>query len=289
MHKHAFLKCAVLAAGAAVPLTFAVPAGASAIVDITNSMDAGMFSEATSSSLSLPGFFVGTDGGDSPKRGLLQFDLSSIPAGATIDSVTLSLSVGQVAGSAGGAVTNFGPLRNISLYNETQAWNQSTNKSNVTYGSNAFGGSGHGVTANAGDATWTDEHYDASNPTAWNVAAGGNWTSASVALAHATNIPGTTGEVVSWSSAALAAEVQGWLDDPSTNHGLLVKNDDETTGTDFLAFWGEQGAINEGNPSLAPDLQVTYDASPVPEPMTLSLIALAMPALLRRRRRAAGV
>src|SRR5262245_63685118 len=51
-----------------------------------------------------PALFAGADGSSNKKRSLLMFDVASagIPADATITSVTLSLWLGQVAGSGGG-------------------------------------------------------------------------------------------------------------------------------------------------------------------------------------------
>jgi hypothetical protein len=162
----------------------------------------------------------------------------------------------------------------MSLYDETQAWGQPTN----TVGASSFGGHGHGATAQTGDATWNTAFWSS---TLWNVAPGGNWTATSVDLADAP-VPGTTNYVASWSSTALNAEVQNWLDNPAANNGLLVKDQDEVTGTTFRAFWGAQGAVNAGNPSWAPNLAVTYS---VPEPVSFSLVAVVAPILLCRRQR----
>src|SRR5215471_1901012 len=50
------------------------------------------------------GLFAGTNGTSSPRRALIDFDIagSGIPSGATIQSVQLTLVLGQVAGSGGG-------------------------------------------------------------------------------------------------------------------------------------------------------------------------------------------
>ena len=108
-----------------------------------------------------------------------------------------------------------------------------------------------------------------------------NITSSSVALVTKSGIPGTTSEEVQWSSAALATEVQGWVNTPSSNNGLVVVNADSTDSQTFLAFWGASGAANSGN-GLAPDLVVTYS---VPEPATFGLLGVAGAGLLLRRRR----
>jgi hypothetical protein len=228
-------------------------------------------------SLAVPGIFVGKDPGN-VKRGLIEFDVAAaVPAGATIASVTLTLTVGQVAGSSGGTVVNSGPVQTMSLYDEAQAWGEPTN----TVGATSFGGHGHGAAAATGDATWNTAFWSA---TAWNVAPGGNWTASSVDLADAL-VPGTTGYVASWSSPALIAEVQNWLDTPASNNGLLVKDQDELTATTFRAFWGAQGAINAGTPSWVPNLAIIYV---VPEPGSCALLILGISVLARRRRARVG-
>jgi PEP-CTERM motif len=241
--------------------------------------DDTLFEGGVNNSTGDPGIFAGTDGGTSFKFGLMAFNVSGIPAGATVTGATLDLYVGQVAGSAGGNVTNHGAPRTISLYNETQAWGASTN----VIGATAFNGGGQGAAANAGDATWDDAAFNSSPSLAvpWSSGMPANITSSSVALVTKTGIPGTTSEEVQWSSAALATEVQGWVNTPSSNNGLVVVNADSTDAQTFLAFWGASGAANSGN-GLAPDLVVTYT---VPEPATFGLLGVAGAGLLLRRRR----
>ncbi len=50
-----------------------------------------------------PGFFAGTNSQPSIRRGLVAFEVSSIPSNATITDVQLRLVIGQVAGSGGGS------------------------------------------------------------------------------------------------------------------------------------------------------------------------------------------
>jgi hypothetical protein len=224
----------------------------------------------------VPGIIAGTDSNTSFKYGLMAFNVSSIPAGATITGATLDLYVGMVAGSSGN-VSNFGPQRTISLYDESQPWGASAKTSGAT----TF--AGQGSAANTGDATWNDASFNSNSllATAWSTGKPANITSSSVALATTSNIPGTTSEEVQWSSAALVTEVQNWINTPSSNNGLVVVNADSTDAQTFLAFWGAQGAVNTSN-GLAPDLAVIYT---VPEPVSLSLIAVAAPLLLCRRQR----
>jgi hypothetical protein len=254
-------------------------ARADMLANILSTGDDTLFQGAVTNSLGDPGIFVGTDSAGSFKYALMAFNVSAIPSYATITGVTLDLYIGQVAGSGGGNVTNSGNPRTISLYDESQAWGASTNE----IGSTSFMGHGQGFGANMDDATWDDASYN-SNPslaTAWSSGMPANITGTSVALATTSGIPGTTSAEVQWSSSGLTAEVQGWVDTPSSNNGLAIANADSSNAQSFLAFWGEQGAINAKN-GLAPDLAVTYT---VPEPLSLSLVALVAPIMLCRRQR----
>jgi len=260
----------------ASPFAIVVPSVPASMVTLSAAQDATLLggSDATSNaSLADPGIFVGTDGADNPKRGLIEFNIagSSIPAGSIITGVTLQLTVGQVAGSGGGSGGGSGSAETISLFDESQAWGQPTNVA----GSTNFSGTGHGAAPHTGDATWNYAFY---TTTPWTTA-GGDWSSSLTDIADAS----VTGTLTSfnWSSAAMVADVQSWLDDPTANFGWIIKNANETTATDFRAFWSAQGAAADNNSSLAPILTVTY----VPEPLSLSLIAIVAPVLLCRRRR----
>jgi hypothetical protein len=261
------------------------PAARATVIDLSASQDASLLGGTDSTggrnqSLADPGIFVGTDGQDNPKRGLVEFNLapasSGIPAGSTITNVQLQMTVGQVAGSGGGGGSGSGATNTIGLFDETQAWGQPTNVA----GSTNFGGTGHGGAAATNDATWD---YAFSTATPWSTALGGNWTSGSTDLDDAETTT-TNGAVVTWTSnAAVVADVQKWLDTPSTNFGWLLKNSDETDATDFNAFWSQQGATADGNQSLAPELIVTY--TPAPEPNGILLLLVGLPMLVRRRSR----
>jgi hypothetical protein len=257
------------------------PVWADIVVDnVPSTGDDTLFQSGDSLSLGDPGIFVGTDSNTSFKYGLMAFNVSGIPSDATITGVTLDLYIGQVAGSGGGMVVNSGAPRTISVYDESQAWGASTN----AVGATSFAGHGQGSTANPGDATWSDASYNSNSSlaTAWSSGSPANVTSSSVALATTSGIPGTTSAEVQWSSAGLVTEVQGWVDDPSSNNGLALVNANSSSSQSFLAFWGAQGATNAGN-GLAPDLVVTYS---VPEPATFGLLGVAGAGLLLRRRRA---
>jgi hypothetical protein len=78
-----------------------------------------------------PAIFAGNNGMNSPRRGLIEFDIAgSIPAGSTINSVQLTLFLAQMAGADTGD-------RTIELHRLTADWGQG-----VTGLGSAVGGSG---------------------------------------------------------------------------------------------------------------------------------------------------
>ena len=66
----------------------------------------------------------------------------------------------------------------------------------------------------------------------------------------------------------MIADVQSWLNSPSTNFGWAVVNSDETDATTFRAFWTKEAPTA----SLRPELIVSY--TPAPEPSTRSTARL---------------
>jgi hypothetical protein len=269
----------VIAAGLGLLAVGAASAQADILANIPSTGDDTLFQNNVNNSLGVPGVFVGTDSSTAFKDGLMAFNVSSIPAGATITGATLDLFIGMVAGSGGSNVVNSGAPRTISLYDESQPSGASTNAA----GAASFGGHGQGSAANPGDATWNDASFNSTPAlaTPWSSGSAANITGSSVALATTSGIPGTTSALVQWSSPGLATEVQDWVNAPSSNNGLVLVNSNSSSAQSFLAFWGAAGVANSGN-GLAPDLAVTYV---VPEPLGVSLLIVGMPILLCRRQR----
>ena len=121
--------------------------------------------------------FAGQNGGSSPRRGLIAFDLSMIPQNATIDSVSLSLFVSQANST----------MADVSLHRLEADWGEGT--------SDAPGGEGGGTAAAAGDATWDDSVF---GMTAW-ASQGGDF----APNASATTTVGGAGSAYTWSAPEL--------------------------------------------------------------------------------------
>lgn len=140
-------------------------------------------------------FFAGMTVEPLRKRGLLAFNLSSIPTGSTIVEATLRLNMSRtIAGS-----------EPTSLHRLLADWGEA--------GSDAPGSEGIPALAQTGDATWLHRFYPA---TFW-TSPGGDFAGS----ASATTDVDLEGSYF-WSSPGMVADLQGWLDSPATNFGWLV-------------------------------------------------------------------
>jgi hypothetical protein len=225
-----------------------------------------------------PALFAGADGSSNKKRSLIEFNVSAIPANATITNATVTLYLAQVAGSGGGS--GFSGTLTLSLYDLLQSWSEGNSGSPT---SASVGGTGQGYAEQNGDSTWTDATYN-SNPSLavpWATPGGSFASTASAsntATASALNTPYT------WSSTQLAADVQSWVSGTTPNDGWELISNLETTPTSFLGFWSKDGAAANNNPAIAPSLSITYTV-PAPEPTTLGLLAVGAMGMMARRRR----
>src|SRR6476646_7857587 len=88
-------------------LTSMVRTAGADLVTVGASHDATIYSgNPNNSNGGGPGMFAGTDGTPETLRSLIQFDVAgAVPAGSTITSVQLTLSLGAVAGNGASADT----------------------------------------------------------------------------------------------------------------------------------------------------------------------------------------
>lgn len=183
-------------------------------------------------------------------RGLLLFDIAgNIPAGSTISSVSLTLSV---VGVPSGGINSTFDLDRLSA-----SWGEGN-------------GSDHGGSpAGPGQATWINRFGTSGSP--WTTA-GGDFSSTVSASRAITGF----GNFTFSSTSGLVADVQGWLNSPSTDFGWLLRSESELTGTTIRRF----GSRNSG--ANAPTLTITY--TPVPEPGSTAILCLGAVVFLRRFR-----
>lgn len=174
-------------------------------------------------------FFVGVNATSFKHRGLLAFDFSSIPAGSTINSASLSLSLDR---SHGGALA-------ISMYRVTTPWGEGTSNAG-----NANDGAGAVVTP--GDVTWIHSNY----PSAFWTTPGGDFVTTASAT---TTVNGVN--FYTWSGAGLAGDIQGWLANPASNHGWLLKGPETVVGASKRFMSGDSTNIFQ-----VPMLTINYAA-----------------------------
>jgi hypothetical protein len=220
----------VLTRLAALTVTCVVAAGAAAeVVTLSAVRDNTVYeintSEEQYSNALGPFLYCGKNAGNQARRALIQFDLSSIPAGSVIESVNVRVVFERGGPSSSG--------RNITLHRVTSAWGEGT--------SNAGLPGGTGALATPGDASWDFRIFPNQ---AWTTP-GGDF----VATPSATIVSGLG--LKTWlSTPELVADVQGWVNDPSSNHGWVIIGAEGTPGSAMRMFSREGGA--------APEITVTY-------------------------------
>lgn len=268
MHPHSFRNTLALLLALAP-----IAAARADVVTIPASHDASIYSNKPNNSNGAgPGLFAGTDGAPQNLRSLIQFDVAgTVPAGSTITDASLTLTLGTFAGD--GTAQADTAARSIELHRLTVSWGEGTTLSTTTQISQT----GQGAAANPGDATWSSRFFSPTTPTAWTTP-GGDF--AAQVSAKVDDVGTTDNTPCTWpSTPALVADLQSWLDTPSTNAGWLLRNADEAPASrTFRAFWSRQAPT----PAFRPQLQITF--TPLPEPaFAAPLLALAF--IARRTRR----
>jgi hypothetical protein len=174
-----------------------------------------------------PFLFAGSSGEKRVLRALIAFDLAGqIPAGSTINSVTLTLGVNTPLPANANTVR---------VHRVTAEWGEG--------GSVAPMGGGGGAPATPGDATWSARIF---NTSSW-ATPGGDF-AATVSASQPVSGSGVTAR---FSSAGLAADVQAWVNNGASNFGwILVAQDEAGPAVRF--------ASREGSP--APSLVVDFTA-----------------------------
>ena len=168
---------------------------------------------------------TGTTGGNALRRSLMAFDLSTIPAGATITSVSLQIEVDAVGNPA---------ALDYTLHRVTQDWGEGT-----SIGRGVAGGA-----ATTDDATWQHAFFPA---TFWS-SVGGDFVPAAVATTSVADVGTYT-----FSSATMVSQVQTWLTMPANNFGWILRGPEGTNQSAIRLFSREAP-----DPANRPQLTVTY-------------------------------
>jgi hypothetical protein len=170
-------------------------------------------------------------------RGLFRFDVAgSVPAGATINSVTLTLTVAATPSPAVNSI--------FDLHRLTASWGE---------GDNTDRG---GAPANSNESTWTSRFFGGA---AWGTP-GGDFAGT---VSGSRSIAGN-GSYTFASTANLASDVQGWLNNPANNFGWILISETESTPATIRRFASHESG------SSGPQLAITF--TPVPEPGTWAIL-----------------
>lgn len=196
-------------------------------ITITPDKDNTIYAESTNSN-GVGKLYAGQTCSDRSRRALLHFDIAdTVPIGATITAVSLTLNVDNVSPTADG-------IDNYTLNAVTKDWGEGTSS-----------GGGAGATAIAPDANWNDAMLGTS---AWTVA-GGDFVATPSAT---TGLPNADGSYV-WTDPIMVSDVAGWLADPSTNFGWILRGEEGETCSARRFGSKDQGT--------APVLEITYECT----------------------------
>ncbi len=215
-------------------LCTAVPADT---VNLLADKDNTLYEEGDLSNGAGDHLFTGSTNNPSIRRAVIKFDIDgAIPAGATIDSVRLTLNVSRNSNSN---------AEDTSLHRLNSDWGES--------GSNASGNEGSGAPAVNGDATWQHTFYD---DTFWS-SAGGDFEAGASASIPVTDE--AAGGHVWGSTIGMVVDVQQWLDQPASNSGWIIIGNESQSATSKRF---DSREILDGN---VPGLEVMF--TPAPPPM----------------------
>lgn len=221
----------------AAALAVVAGSASAATVTLTATLDNTLYEDAGGglSNAIGPNLFAGQTRFNGVRRALVRFDISSIPSGATVTGATLTLTLTNSI--------NTGDTQTV--HRVLATWGEGTSDT----GPDNLDPGGSGTFSTPGDATWAHRFFSA---TPW-ATLGGDFaaTPSASATINGPLIP------VSWSSATLASDVQGWVNTPSSNAGWLIKGVEGAGGN------AKRYASRENPDSnLRPKLVVTFTPPP---------------------------
>lgn len=243
------MKTALCSVLCAVILSIPVSAHADTLIT-TTSKDNTLYQESDGLLSNGAGhyMFAGRTASAGVRRAVMAFDLGSIPAGSTIESVSLRLHMSR---TTSGTVS-------MRLHRLLRNWGEGASDAGDP------GGSGSG--AEAGDATWLHTFYDTDR---WNTP-GGDFV---ITPSAQTNVGGVNYYI--WSGAGMIADVQNWVNGNVVNAGWILIGPElsrsakrfETRENSFAPY--------------RPQLTVIY--TPIPEITPAAGLAALSLLVLRRR------
>ena len=229
------------------------PAALAVTVDLPASKDNTIYEDSLGQYSNGKGIYLytGRTGTDLLRRALIAFDLSGIPANATVTSATLTLNLNRTGPENPG---------DVSLRKVLRDWGEGASDA-------GFPG-GNGATSEPGDATWIHTFFD----TGFWTNAGGDF-SATVSASALVDLPGD----YTWSGSGLVADVQSWISNPATNFGWGIIGNEITSAS--ATRFGSRENVN--TPPQAPRLTVIYQVpstpTPTPGPPTPTITPTATP------------
>ncbi len=196
-------------------------------------------------------FFTGateSQAGAAERRALVAFDIgSAVPPGSRITEVTLELNMSRtISGN-----------QTVNLHSVLESWGEGP--------SDPTGQEGGGAAAEDGDTTWVHRTYPSNM---WS-SDGGAYTASTSGSA----LIGGTGPYAFDSTSVMVADVQGWLDDPSSNHGWALVIPSPPTGS-AKRFDSREN----GNSANRPRLRINYEGGAMPVASRVFIPAVAQAA-----------
>lgn len=172
---------------------------------------------------------VGGVNANTQRRGLLAFDISSLPAGATITAATLTLNC-----SSEDAATDF----DVAVHRALLQW---------------YEGIRNGATPAEDGSTWDWRNWNGS--VAWGAEGGQSGTDYAASATATTTITGTGNHT--WD---VTADVQAWYAGTATNYGWFIINTSEATASSGKIFDTSDNATAGNRPKL--DIEYTVAGKP---------------------------
>lgn len=176
---------------------------------------------------------AGKDGKGGIRRGLLRFDLGAVPAGSTITSAEVRLTVSKVP--------PFGPASSsFDLHRLDAAWGEGSKVGN------------NGAAAATGEANWSARLLGTA---AWTTAGAAD--DAAITPSASATAGNSAGQAITFTGAGLIEDVQHWLDDGTQNFGWMLRCQDETSLRSVRGFASRESGTG------AATLQINFTEPPV--------------------------